>query len=388
MQVTHPSTRVGTRIAGKYQLIRMIGEGGMGAVYEARHVQMDRRVAIKMLRAEFVRDRGAVERFLREARTAAYIEHKSIVRVLDFGEAEDGTPFIVMTYLDGHPLSEQLYRRGRLSELDAVQVLAPIASALERAHKGGVIHRDLKPENIFMARDSDGRERPVLLDFGVARLRGEADAIQSEQGGGPITMLGTPAYMAPEQISGATGVDARTDIYGMGVVLYELLTGVSPFQREDAQGTIHAILTEGVRSPSRIVPTISPAMEAVILCAMARDPQHRFESMEALQHALQDVMLEPQGSAFVLRYPLARAVIQSRALEPVGAGAPIAAGAEHADNRQRTMMLVVGADGTAKVSGEPAPAKARSGTSVVGVAFAVVLFLGGAAMLAFALLKG
>ena len=204
MQVTHPSTRVGTRIAGKYQLIRMIGEGGMGAVYEARHVQMDRRVAIKMLRAEFIRDRGAVERFLREARTAAYIEHKSIVRVLDFGEAEDGTPFIVMTYLDGHPLSEQLYRRGRLSELDAVQVLAPIASALERAHKGGVIHRDLKPENIFMARDSDGRERPVLLDFGVARLRGEADAIQSDQGGGPITMLGTPASprlqsIAPQQ---------------------------------------------------------------------------------------------------------------------------------------------------------------------------------------------
>jgi len=390
MQVTPPSARLGSRIAGKYQLIRVIGEGGMGAVYEARHVQMDRRVAIKMLRPELVRDRASVERFLREAQTAAHIEHKSIVRVFDFGEAEDGTPFIVMTYLDGHPLSEALYRRGRLSELDAVQVLAPIASALDRAHRGGVIHRDLKPENIFMARDSDGRERPVLLDFGVARLRGEADAVLPEQGGGPVTMLGTPAYMAPEQLAGDGAVDARTDIYGMGVVLYELLTGVSPFQREDAQSTIRAILTEGVRSPSRIVPAISPAMEAVILCAMARDPQHRFESMEALQHALQDVMLEPQGSAFVLRYPLARAVIQARASEPAGPGAPVAAGAEHADNRQRTMMLVVGSDGTAKAHGPAAPAPARPAapSRAVGIVFAVVLFLGGAAMLAFALLRG
>jgi serine/threonine-protein kinase len=337
-----------------------------------------------------VRDRASVERFLREAQTAAHIEHKSIVRVFDFGEAEDGTPFIVMTYLDGHPLSEALYRRGRLSELDAVQVLAPIASALDRAHRGGVIHRDLKPENIFMARDSDGRERPVLLDFGVARLRGAADAVPPEQGGGPVTMLGTPAYMAPEQLAGDGAVDARTDIYGMGVVLYELLTGVSPFQREDAQSTIRAILTEGVRSPSRIVPAISPAMEAVILCAMARDPQHRFESMEALQHALQDVMLEPQGSAFVLRYPLARAVIQARASEPAGPGAPVAAGAEHADNRQRTMMLVVGSDGTAKAHGAAAPAPARPAapSRAVGIVFAVVLFLGGAAMLAFALLRG
>ncbi|MFO0607916.1 MAG: serine/threonine-protein kinase [Polyangiales bacterium] len=390
MQVTPPSARLGSRIAGKYQLIRVIGEGGMGAVYEARHVQMDRRVAIKMLRPELVRDRASVERFLREAQTAAHIEHKSIVRVFDFGEAEDGTPFIVMTYLDGHPLSEALYRRGRLSELDAVQVLAPIASALDRAHRGGVIHRDLKPENIFMARDSDGRERPVLLDFGVARLRGEADAVLPEQGGGPVTMLGTPAYMAPEQLAGDGAVDARTDIYGMGVVLYELLTGVSPFQREDAQSTIRAILTEGVRSPSRIVPAISPAMEAVILCAMARDPQHRFESMEALQHALQDVMLEPQGSAFVLRYPLARAVIQARASEPAGSGVPVAAGAEHADNRQRTMMLVVGSDGTAKAHGAaaPAPTKPAAPSRAVGIVFAVVLFLGGAAMLAFALLRG
>jgi len=388
MQVLPPSARVGTRIAGKYQLLRVIGEGGMGAVYEARHVQMDRRVAIKMLRHELVCDRAAVERFLREAQTAAHIEHKSIVRVLDFGEAEDGTPFIVMTYLDGHPLSEMLYRRGRLSELEAIQVLAPIASALDRAHRSGVIHRDIKPDNIFIARDSDGRERPVLLDFGVARLRGEADAVHRTQDGGGITMLGTPAYMAPEQLAGGGIVDARTDIYGMGVVLYELLTGVSPFQREDAQSTVRAILTEGVRSPSRIVPSISPAMEAVILCAMARDPQHRFESMEALQHALQDVMLEPQGSTFLQRYPLARAVIHARASEPVGPGAPVTAGAELVDNRQRTVMLVLGPDGTAKAYGDPVPKKKSEASRRAGIVVAFLLFFGGAAMLAFALLKG
>ncbi len=389
MQLIHPTQRVGTRVAGKYQIVRVIGEGGMGAVFEARHVQMDRRVAIKMLRGEFVRDHSAVERFLREARTAASVGHKSIVQILDFGEAEDGTPFIVMAYLDGQTLAEQLYRRGRLSELDAVHIMAPIANALERAHQRGIIHRDLKPENIFMARDGDGRERPVLVDFGVSKLRGEADSIAPANGAGPVTMLGTPAYMAPEQISGGGLVDARTDIYAMGVSLYELLTGLSPFQRESAQATMHAILSEGVRSPSRIVPTISPAMEAVVLCAMARDPLHRFQSMDALQHCLQDVLLEPAGSQFLMQYPLARAVIHARATEPAAGDGPVTAGAELADNRQRTVMIVVGADGTATVPGEAPKKKAKphSGVSrVLGIVFAVLLFAGGMAMLAFALL--
>ncbi len=386
MRLIHPSERVGTRVAGKYQIVRVIGEGGMGAVYEGRHVQMDRRVAIKMLRAEFVRDHGAVERFLREARTAASVGHKSIVQILDFGEAEDGTPFIVMAYLDGQTLAEQLYRRGRLSELEAVHIVAPIASALERAHQRGIIHRDLKPENIFMARDGDGRERPVLVDFGVSKLRGEADAIHPVNGEGPVTMLGTPAYMAPEQVAGTGVVDARTDIYAMGVTLYELLTGVSPFQRESPHATMSAIMTEGVRSPSRIVPAISPAMEAVILCAMARDPAHRFPSMESLQHALQDVLLEPHGSQFLLQYPLARAVIHARATQPPGEE-PVTAGAEIADKRQRTVMIVLGADGTPTVPGEAPRARGRDASRNVGIAFAVLLFVGGMAMLAFALLS-
>ena len=385
MRLIHPAERVGTRIAGKYQIVRVIGEGGMGAVFEARHVQMDRRVAIKMLRSEFVRDHGAVERFLREARTAASVVHKSIVQILDFGEAEDGTPFIVMAYLDGQTLAEQFYRRGRLSELEAVHIVAPIANALERAHQRGIIHRDLKPENIFMARDTDGRERPVLVDFGVSKLRGESEAVASNAGG-PITMLGTPAYMAPEQIMGSGVVDARTDIYAMGVTLYELLTGLSPFQRESAQATMSAIMNEGVRSPSRIVPTISPAMEAVVLCAMARDPAHRFPTMEALQHALQDVLLEPNGSQFLLQYPLARAVIHARSTQPAGPDAPVTAGAEIADNRQRTVMIVVGADGTATVPAEAPRAKGTSSRHI-GVAVAVLLFLGGMAMLAFAVLS-
>jgi eukaryotic-like serine/threonine-protein kinase len=387
MQLIHPTQRVGTRVAGKYQIIRVVGEGGMGAVFEARHVQMDRRVAIKMLRGEFVRDHEAVERFLREARTAASVGHKSIVQILDFGEAEDGTPYIVMAYLDGQTLAEQLYRRGRLSELDAVHIMAPIANALERAHQRGIIHRDLKPENIFMARDGDGRERPVLVDFGVSKLRGEADAILPAGGAGPVTMLGTPAYMAPEQIAGGGLVDARTDIYSMGVSLYELLTGLSPFQRENAQATMNAIMAEGVRSPSRIVPTISPAMEAVVLCAMARDPSHRFQSMDALQRCLQDVLLEPAGSQFLMQYPLARAVIHARATEPAAGDGPVSAGAEIADNRQRTVMIVLGPDGTATVPGEVKATRRRSGASrIAGIIFALLLFVGGMAMLAFALL--
>jgi serine/threonine-protein kinase len=380
------SQRVGTRLADKYQIIRVIGEGGMGAVFEARHVQMDRRVAIKMLHPQYVQDRDAVERFLREARSAAAIVHKNIVQILDFGEAEDGAPFIVMAYLDGQTLADRLYQRGRLSEVEAVQVLTPIVNALERAHQRGIIHRDLKPENVFMARDSDGRERPVLVDFGVSKFHGEAEMNASSKHGGG-TVLGTPAYMSPEQATGRGLVDARTDIYSMGVMLYELLTGYCPFQREDYALTLQAILNETVRPPSQIVPSISPAMEAVVLCAMARDPQQRFPSMEELQHALHDVVLEPNGSSFLMRHPLARMILVHRAASPPPGEDAAPAGAEIADKSSRTMMIVVGNGSPAEA---PPPRKEQRPLEVIGgpgVILALLVFLGGVAMLAFALIS-
>ena len=311
----------GTLLLDRYRLLKKLGEGGMGTVYLAEHVTIKKRCAIKLLNPEFAHKSDLVERFLQEARAASMIAHENVVEITDFGAAPNGSVFFVMEMLIGEDLSETIKREAPLPWSRVAPIALQICRALAAAHNKGIVHRDMKPENCFRVERHGNADFIKVLDFGIAKVTSD----DPDGTGGLLTstgmIFGTPTYMSPEQAQGQS-VDLRSDIYALGVILYELLTGVSPFQREDAQSTIRAILTEGVRSPSRIVPAISPAMEAVILCAMARDPQHRFESMEALQHALQDVMLEPQGSAFVLRYPLARAVIQARASEPAGPGAP------------------------------------------------------------------
>lgn len=364
----------------------------MGAVYEARHRPSGKRVAIKILRAEMGHDRGAAQRFLREARAVASVPHRHVVEVFQTGYCEDGAPFYAMTFLDGETLATRLYQLGRMAEGDAAYVLLPILEALHHVHRTGVVHRDVKPENIFLARAATGGERPVLMDFGVAAFIAEGDVAA------PGTqVIGTPAYMAPEQAAGGPTLDPRTDIYAAGVTLYELLTGISPYQREDDEATIRAILNEGVRSPSRIVPEISPAMEAVILCAMARDAQHRFPSAETFATALQDAQAEPSGSAWLQQFPLARTVIASRGADPNGGRRR--RGGEFADNRSRTVMIVLDKEGVPAVAGAsakppggadvappsaPEPAQPSRAVSLVASA---VIFLLGVAVLLFALVS-
>ncbi|MFO0576098.1 MAG: protein kinase [Polyangia bacterium] len=218
---------------GSYRIVRLIGEGGMGAVYEARQEPLDRRVALKTLHPEYARHKDAIARFFNEAKVLSRLEHPSIVQVSDFGTSEDGTVYLVMEFLRGQTLGSRLRDLGsrdeRLPVLKALQLAFQIADVLAVAHAGGIVHRDIKPDNLMLVADAlaPGSERVKLLDFGIAKLTHEQDK------GGVKTatqaVMGTPRYMSPEQCAGAGGVDAKTDVYALGCVLFEMLAGRTPF---------------------------------------------------------------------------------------------------------------------------------------------------------------
>lgn len=216
---------------GAYRIVRLLGEGGMGAVYEARQEPLDRRVALKTLHAEHAKNQDSIARFFNEAKVLSRLEHPSIVQVSDFGYAADGTAYLVMEYLRGQSLAgriRSLSERGqRLPIVTALQVCVQVADVLRVAHAQGIIHRDIKPDNLMLVADpvAPGGERVKVLDFGIAKLTYERSGVKT----GTDQMMGTPAYMSPEQCAGAGGVDAQTDVYALGCVLYELVSGRRPF---------------------------------------------------------------------------------------------------------------------------------------------------------------
>lgn len=340
----------------------------MGAVYEAYHHPSNHRVAIKVLRVELARDPVIVERFGHEIRAATTVRHPNLIEVVDHGQSPEGVPFLVMPFLDGQTLADRLFRQGRVPEAEAAAFLLPVLDGLEHLHHAGIVHRDLKPENIVVTPDAQGHARPVLIDFGAARFRGEPEHATSPIHGG--VLLGTPAYMAPEHVQGRGGFDPRSDVYSAGVTLYELITGLSPYQRDTETATLHAIQSEGVRSPSRIVPNVSPAMEAVILVAMARDPEDRFPSPAALAAAMTDALREPMGSQALRRHTLARMIVSSRE-SAARSGEARPAGAELADNRSRTVMIVLGSE-SPPAPAAPGAAPSRRRTWLLAVAIFVL----------------
>lgn len=276
----------GDVIDGKYRVERVLGEGGMGVVVAALHMHLRDRVAIKFLQVEKDPDGSSRRRFAREARASARLKNEHVVRVLDFGVFEGETPAIVMEYLEGEDLSQVLARQGPLPVDRAVDYVLQACEAIAEAHSRGIVHRDLKPSNLFLAQTGDGTSQIKVLDFGISKLLRQDDESQAMQ---PITktnaVVGSPLYMTPEQLSG-TSVDARTDVWGMGVILYELLAGTPPFEARSPALLFTSILTKDPRRIREVRPEIPEAVEDVLQRCLEKEPAARFESILEFAHAL------------------------------------------------------------------------------------------------------
>lgn len=273
---------------GAYRIVRELGRGGMGVVYEAVHELLQRRVAIKLMRPEFAASPSHVERFVREGRAACNIRHPHVIDVYEFAFA-DGAPYLVMDYLEGETLADCLERERRLPLGQLLAAVFPVLSAVAAAHAAGVVHRDLKPSNIMLARLPDGRSWPKVLDFGTSKLMAKVELGLTQS----AAMIGTPYYMAPEQAQSSKDVDARCDQYALGVILYECATGVRPFEAENQLALLHAIMSAPVVLPSQIEPSLPAAFDTIVSRALQREPSMRFPGVQELAVALLDIAPEP-----------------------------------------------------------------------------------------------
>ena len=284
--MSHPSSTPEATLApdtrfGRYRVVRCIGVGGMGAVYEAVHDDLEKRVALKTLHPSMAREPEARARFLREGRAASRIRHPNVVEVFDVGQHDD-TLFLVMEHLAGEDLAALIAREGPLSVERLVDLILPVIAAVATAHEEGVVHRDLKPENIFLAQTRNGAVQPKVLDFGISKVTGAPNAQRIT---GASSMIGTPLYMSPEQAQGAA-VDGRSDQYAIGVILFECATGHVPFNAPELYPLLHAIVLGQHASPRSLRPELPADFEAVIERAMARDADRRYESLHTLGRAL------------------------------------------------------------------------------------------------------
>jgi len=273
---------------GKYAVTRLIGRGGGGAVYEARQTTLDKKVALKVLDPELAHDDTLVKRFLREARTATRVEHENVVQLFDLGSTGTGTAYIAMELLKGEPLSDLIVREGPLPWRRTKTIALQICRAMHVAHAASVIHRDLKPDNCFRIKRGANADFIKLLDFGLAKVFGDATnpfGSLSHVG----TTFGTPEYMAPEQCEGE-GVDHRVDIYALGIIVYELLTGTVPFPLEGNNfiDVLDGHVERAPVPPSALVgeDRVTREMDAFVLRALAKDPDERFFSMKQMAEAL------------------------------------------------------------------------------------------------------
>lgn len=290
---------IGETLAGKYKIERLIKTGGMGSVYRGRHVLMDKTVAIKVLRPSLAGDDAVVARFSREAKAASKISHPHAVSVTDFGEAENGVVFLVMEYLDGRTLKEVIVRDGPLSLDRAVEIVRQVGGALDAAHGQGVIHRDLKSENIMLV-SHNGDEWAKVLDFGIAKILqpvgGAADAEITQAN----LVVGTPQYMSPEQCSQSGALDARSDVYSLGIIVHEMLSGQLPFTGESAT----VVMMKQVQDPPPSVlesrSQLPAAVDQVVKRALAKQPIDRFQSAGELSAALAEAASGAAAEAPVL----------------------------------------------------------------------------------------
>lgn len=271
---------LGQTLAGKYRIEERLKEGGMGAVYRGTHVLMDKTVAVKVLRPSLAADEKIVARFSREARAASRISHPHALSVTDFGESEDGVVFLVMEYLDGKTLKEVIQQEGPMSLPRVVEIIRQVGGALDAAHEQGVVHRDLKSENIMLL-GSGGPDYAKVLDFGIAKIT-EPEGTYDPGLTAPDLVIGTPQYMSPEQCSQSPDIDSRSDIYSLGVIVYEMLVGHVPFTGESSTSIMLKHLQEPAPSLLAERPDVPGALAHVVMRAMAKLPEDRYQSVEDL----------------------------------------------------------------------------------------------------------
>ena len=286
-QVSAEDPLIGTTFAERYLILRKIGEGGMGAVYEANHIVIEKRFAVKVLAEDHARKNDLVQRFLQEARAASRIGHANIVDVSDFGATPSGTVFIVMEYLDGADLAHVIRDVGPLGWERSKPLLLQTCRALTAAHGKGIIHRDLKPENIFLITRDGNPDFVKIVDFGIAKMSTFDTGGESARLTKTGMIFGTPEYMSPEQANG-TKPDHRVDIYAVGVIMYEMVTGTVPFKADTFMGILTKHMFEVPTPPSKLRPDLRiPAdVEAIVLRALEKDRDKRFQSMQEFEEAL------------------------------------------------------------------------------------------------------
>jgi serine/threonine-protein kinase len=279
--------RPGDILAGKYRIDRILGAGGMGVVVAAHHIRLDDRVAIKFLLPEMLMSGEAVARFEREARAAVKIKSEHVARVSDVGTLENGAPYMVMEYLEGGDLSAWLKQRGPLPIDQATEFVLQACEAIAEAHALGIVHRDLKPANLFVIRRPDGALSVKVLDFGISKIRASgSSSVPDVSITKTSAMIGSPLYMSPEQMQSSKDVDPRGDIWSLGIILYELLVGESPFHAESMPELVAKILS--TQPPSLLArrPDAPPALEPVIFRCLEKDARRRYESVGQLAAAL------------------------------------------------------------------------------------------------------
>jgi serine/threonine-protein kinase len=314
---------IGRTLAGRYRLARKVGEGGMGAVYEAVQEALGRTVAVKILRDKYLDRPEVAQRLVKEAQLASSIEHEHIVRILDSGVTEDGRPFVVMEHLRGESLAERIRREGALPPPFVIELCIQSGGALAAAHARSIVHRDVKPENIFLVgTGDDDRPSVKIVDFGISKSMIGAPGDSNLRLTATGMVLGTPLYMSPEQARGDEELDERVDVYSLGVILYEALTGEVPFTGGNYLGVISQVLGAEVVPPRVLRPELglSPELEHVVMRAMSRDRDRRYATMTALIADLESARdgnpLDEQAQPPEPDRPRER---RPRALWPVGA---------------------------------------------------------------------
>ena len=403
------SLSTGDIIDGKYRIVRLIGEGGMGAVYEAENMRIHRKVAIKVLHAGVAQTGEAVSRFEREAQAAGRIGSEHIVEVLDLGNLASGDRYMVMEFMDGDSLSGRIRSKVRMTAGEIYPVMHQLLEALAAAHGAGIIHRDLKPDNVYLLKTRGGKADFVkLLDFGISKfnqLSGDSGFSMTRTG----AVMGTPYYMAPEQAKGSRDLDHRVDLYAAGVILYEAVTGEVPFNADTFNELLFKIVLEAAKPVEQVVPNIDPSFASIVNKSMGREPAHRFQTAREFQQALEQwaagagpqFAVATQVSPGAAPAPHAQVPTGQYAAAPLGTGqyaaAPLgtgqypAAGAQSAQGAPQHALGTgtpgVWANTGAYQAAEAQPKKSNAGM-FIGLAVAAVLLIGGGGFVAMSLSHG